>query len=144
MARRRDSIEGGPTFDWDFDVIAFSVAYFGDLSRASRGRSLRASIYKPLLKDDSWDVGALLQFDAMNSRLANYYFGVRAAEANAARPEYQPGKQVNTSVGLSGTYKLDKQHALMFGAIVTRLAVASPIVEKRNAPTFYFGYGWNL
>lgn len=147
LAKRRDSIEGGPTFDWDFDVIAFSVAYFADLNRSSRGHSIRASIYKPLLKDDRWDVGALLAFDAMNSRVANYYFGVGATEANALRPAYQPGKATTTSVGLSGTYKLNQQHSLMFGAIITRLPVGlatSPLVETRRAETWYVGYGWNL
>ena len=147
MASRRDSLEGGPTFDWDFDVIAFSVAYFGDLNRSSRSRSMRASIFKPLLKDDRWDVGALLMFDAMNSRLANYYFGVRAAEATLLRPAYAPGKGTSASVGLSGTYKLNKVHALMFGAMLTRLpggAAASPITETRHAATWYLGYGWSL
>ena len=147
MSKRRDSIEGGPTFDWDFDVVAFSFAYFGDLNRSSFGRSLRATVYKPLLKDDHWDVGALLQIDAMNSRLANYYFGVRPSEANALRPEYRPGKFTDTSAGLSGTYKLNQRHALMFGAIVTRLpgaVAASPIVEIRHAATWYLAYGWSL
>lgn len=147
MAKRRNSIEGGPTFDWDFDVIAFSIAYFGDLNRSSGGRSMRASIYKPFVKDERWDVGALLAFDAMNSRLANYFFGVRSAEATATRPEYQPGIATSTSVGLSGTYKFSKQHAVMFGAILTRLpgaVAASTIVETRNASTLYVGYGWNL
>ena len=147
MSKRRDSIEGGPTFDLDFDVIAFSVAYFGDLNRSSRGGSIRASLYKPLVKDDRWEVGSLLAFDAMNSRLANYFFGVRPTEATALRPEYRPGKGISTSVGVSGTYKLDKQHTLMFGAIATRLpraVAASPIVETRQATTLYVGYGWSL
>ena len=147
MSKRRDSIEGGPTFDLDFDVIAFSVAYFGDLNRSSRGSSIRASLYKPLVKDDRWEAGALLAFDAMNSRLANYFFGVRPTEATALRPAYQPGKGISTSVGLNGTYKLDKQHTLMFGAIATRLpraVAASPIVETRQATTFYVSYGWRL
>ena len=147
MAKRRDSIEGGPRFDWDFDVIAFSVAYFADLSRSSRGSSMRVSIYKPLLKDDHWDVGALLAVDAMNSKVANYYFGVRPSEANILRQDYQPGGLTNIAIGLSGTYKLNKQHALAFGAIATRLpatAAASPIVETRHATTWYLGYGWNL
>ena len=147
MAKRRDSIEGGPTFDWDFDVIAFSVAYFADLSRSSRGSSTRVSIYKPLLKDDRWDVGALLAIDAMNSKIANYYFGVRPSEANTLHHDYQLGGLTTTSIGLSGTYKLNKHHALAFGAIATRLpatATASPIVETRHATTWYLGYGWNL
>ena len=147
MATRRDSLEGGPTFDWDFDVIAFSVAWFGDLNRSSHGNSLRTSIYKPILKNERWDVGALLAFDRMNGKLANYYFGVRPSEATALRPEYQPGAGTSTSIGLSGTYNLDKRHAIMFGANLARLAKGaanSPIAETNRAILYYIGYGWNL
>ena len=147
MATRRDSLEGGPTFDWDFDVVAVSVAWFGDLNRSSHGNSLRASIYKPLLKNEHWDFGALLAFDRMNGKLANYYFGVRPSEATALRPGYQPGAGTSTSIGLSGTYNLDKRHALMFGANLARLArgaANSPIAETNRAAMYYIGYGWNL
>ena len=89
----------------------------------------------------------MLAFDAMSSKVANYYFGVSASEANLLRPTYQSGKATTTSVGLSGTYKLNQRHSLMFGAIVTHLpggVAASPIVETRRAETWYVGYGWNL
>lgn len=147
MATRRDSLEGGPTFDWDFDVIAFSVAWFTDLNRSSHGNSLRASIYKPILKNEHWDFGALLAFDRMNGKLANYYFGVRPSEATSSRPGYQSGAGTNVSIGLSGTYNLGKRHALMFGANLARLsksAANSPITETNRATMYYIGYGWNL
>ncbi len=147
MATRRDSIEGGPTFDWDFDFVAVSLAAFGDLNRSSHGYSQRATVYSPLIKNAKWDVGALLAVDHMNARLANYYFGVPLNEANAMRPAYSPGAGNNTTLGLSGTYNLDKRNALMFGASSARLArsaASSPIAETNRATTFYFGYGWRL
>ena len=39
MARRRDNLEGGLPFGWDFDVSAVSGAYFGGPSLASHGHS---------------------------------------------------------------------------------------------------------
>ena len=148
MATRRTSLEGGFTFDCDFDVVAFSIAYFGDLNRTSRGSSMRGTIYKPILKNDQWDVGIALGFDRMNAKLVNYFFGVPAAEATATRPAYTPGgSTTNTSAGFSGTFNLDKRHALMFGANYSRSgasAAMSPIVETRRAIMYYMGYGWNL
>ena len=147
MATRRSSLEGGPTFDWDFDVVAISVAWFSDLNRSSHGQSVRAAIYVPMLKNDDWDVGTLLSADRMNGRLANYYFGVMASEATAQRPQYRANSGTNFALGLSGTYRLDKRHVLMFGVNTTRLsreALASPIVETRHADQFYLGYGWTL
>lgn len=147
MATRRDSLEGGPTFDWDFDVVAISVAWFRDLDRSSRGQSLRAAIYAPILKNETWEIGTLLAADSMNGRLANYYFGVTESEATARRRRYRPGGGTNISLGLSGTYRLNKGHAVMFGLNASRLSnsvTGSPLVETRHADMFYLGYGWIL
>ena len=147
MATRKDSLEGGPTFDWDFDVLAISIAYFGDLNRSSRGRSFRSSMYKPLFKDSRWDVGALLSFDRMNRRLGDYFFGVNTIEASAIRPAFHPGAATNAALGISGTFNIGLHHAIMFGANMARLdkrLAESPIVETRRAGMFYIGYGWTL
>jgi outer membrane protein len=147
MATRRDSLEAGLTFDWDFDVVAFSVAWFNDVNRTSRGRSARASVYKPVVKDEHWDMGVLLGYDRMDKKISNCFFGVTPNEATTARPMYQATASGNGSLGFSGTYKLDKKNALMFGANITRLggsAAASPIVETRRATMVYLGYGWSL
>lgn len=147
MATRRDSIEAGLTFDWDFDVIAFSVAWFGDVNRTSRGSSVRASVYKPLLKNDRWDFGVVLGYDRMNAKVTHYYFGVAPSEVNPTRPFYNPTATGNYSIGLSGTHNFDKRNAIMFGVFSTRLgtsAASSPIVEARQANMIYLGYGWTL
>ncbi|MBI3715124.1 MAG: MipA/OmpV family protein [Betaproteobacteria bacterium] len=147
MATRRDSLEGGITFDWDFDVVAFSLGYFNDLNRTSRGNSMRASIYKPLVKNQHWDFGVLLAFDRLSAKVADYYFGVPANEASAARALFHPGAGTNASLGISGTYNLDKRNSIIFGVIGTHLgayAAASPIVETRKANMYYLGYGWRL
>ena len=147
MATRRTSIEGGPTFDWDFDVVAISVAWFGDLNRSSRGQSARAAAYAPILKNESWDVGALLSADRMSDRVADYYFGVKAHEVTTRRSQYRVGGGTNLTLGLSGTFRFDKRHCLMFGMSATRLSrevTKSPIVETRRADQLYLGYGWTL
>ena len=147
MATRRTSIEGGPTFDWDFDVVAISIAWFGDLNRTSRGQSGRATAYAPIVKNESWDVGVLLSADRMSARVSGYYFGVTANEVSPQRPQYRPDAGTNLALGLSGTYRFDKRHCLLFGIVATGLsreATKSPIVETRRADQLYLGYGWTL
>ncbi len=147
MSTRRTSIEGGPTFDWDFDVVAISIAWFGDLNRSSHGQSARVAAYAPILKNDIWDAGVLLSADRMSARVTDYYFGVAANETTTQRPQYRAGIGTNVALGLSGTYRLDKRHCLMFGMSTTRLsreATKSPIVETRRADQLYLGYGWTL
>lgn len=147
MAKRRDSLEGGPTLDWDFDVAAISFAYFGDLTRNSRGRSLRAALYKPLFKSGISEIGILFAVDRVDQAIGRYYFGVSSAEATSFRPAYQAGTSTNPSIALSGTADLGGHRVLVFGAMVSRLGkalAASPIVEIRHANSIYLGYGWSL
>ncbi len=162
MATRRDSLEGGLTFDWDFDVVAFSLAYFQDMNHTSRGSSARASIYKPLVKNERWDFGALLAFDHLSSKVANYYFGVRPNEEliqavpnspdasplpGYPRRAYQAPAATNTTIGISGTYNLNKKNAILFGVTSTYLGsgvARSSITDIRWANTYYLGYGWRL
>jgi outer membrane protein len=147
LAKRRDSIEGGPTFDWDFDVVAVSLAYFSDLTNASRSTSTRASAYMPLFKGDRGEVGVIASADSMSAKTANYYFGVAPNEALTQRPLYLPGRSLTTTLGFSGTYKITKSNALMFGLFNTRLPsrlASSPIVETARAPSVFLGYGWTL
>ena len=147
MATRRTSIEGGPTFDWDFDVVAISLAWFGDLNRTNRGQSGRATAYAPILKNESWDVGVLLSAERTSARVSNYFFGVPANEVTALRPQYRPGAGTNLALGLSGTYRFDKRNTLLFGMVASRLgheAAKSPIAETRRADQLYLGYGWTL
>lgn len=147
MAKRRDSLEGGATLDWDFDVAAISLAYFGDLTRSSHGRSQRASLYKPLMKSGKSELGILFAIDRVDAAVGRYYFGVLRDEAGPSRAAYQAGTSANPSLALSGTVELGGRQVLVFGAMVTRLGkalAASPIIETRHANSIYLGYGWSL
>ncbi len=160
MATRRDSLEGGLTFDVDYKWIAYSLGYFHDVNNTSRGGSARASVFLQLVKNERWDYGVLLAADRLSSKVANYYFGVPPGEAQVIAVSNSPGSgapflrsafqapaAINTSLGISGTYNLDKKNAIMFGVIGTYLdgrLANSPIVEKRWANTYYLGYGWRL
>lgn len=144
MAIRRTSIEGGLSFEWETPELSFTAAYFADWTETSGGQSLQLSFYHQLLDSGPWDLGAYVDFDRANSKIVQYYFGVRTDEATATRPSYQPGDAVNSSLGFSGAYKLNKRYALLFGGEMTFLGSAaadSPIVERSNGFTGYLGLG---
>jgi outer membrane protein len=147
MATRRGSLSAGITYDWQGESTALSVGRFADLSHASGGGYWDLLVDRTFAHNERWDVSGTLEFSRLDAKVVNYYFGVTPDEANAARPAYEPGATNNVTVWLTGQYNLSKQHALMFGANLTRLggaAAASPIVERRTAPLAYFGYGLNL
>ena len=147
MAVRRNSLEGGLTFDWDFDSIAFSAAWLTDMTRSSRGASIRFSLYHPLLKTSRGEIGIVTSADRMSAATADYFFGVRANEANLSRPNFSASAGTTVSIGIGGTYRTGIHGALIFGANVGKLAkgvARSPIVENNRSQQIYLGYGWAL
>lgn len=147
MAARRDSIEAGPSFEWETPYVSLNLAWFADVTGASKGQSLRASAYKQFVNTSNWDVGAYVSAERANAKVVNYYFGVPAGEVTAARALYAPGAATQLSVGLSAAWKFTPRYSLLMGVQQSRLgsaAVNSPIVETRNAPVAYVGLGWNL
>jgi outer membrane protein len=147
MAARRDSIELGPSLEWETPVLSFNLAWFGDASGNSRGSSLRASAYRQFIDSGRWDVGGYAGVDRASAKVVNYYFGVRGDEVAATRPFYQPGAATHWTLGISAAYKFNERHALLLGVQGTRLggaAAASPIAETRSATIGYLGLGWRL
>ena len=147
MATRRGSLSGGPTFDWQGDLGAVSLGYFFDLSKASRGGYADVLFNRPFINDSRWDVSGTIELSRLDSKVVNYYFGVAPSEVTATRALYQPAATTNITLWITGQYNWTKRNALMFGANATRLgsaAARSPIVETRQAPLFYLGFGINL
>ena len=147
MATRRDSLEGGLSFDWDADVVAISFSYFVDLTHSSRGTSARLYFYKELIKDEQLKFGVFAGADYLGAKVANYFFGVRPTEVTPSRPFYQPGSSTNGEFGFDGSYKLSPRYSIVFGLQATQLlggAANSPIVETKQAAVGWAGLAWNL
>ncbi len=147
MSTRRNSLEGGLTFDWDFETIAISAAWLTDMTKASRGASIRFSLYHPLSKTSRGEIGIVASADRMSAATADYFFGVRANESNLSRPAFSAGAGTTASLGIGGTYRAGTHGAFIFGANVGKLAKSvtrSPIVENNRSQQIYLGYGWAL
>lgn len=147
MATRRNSLSGGPTFDWQNGPNALSLGYFTDLSHASGGGYADLLFNRTFMRDALWDVSWTIELSRLDSKIVSYYFGVTPSEVTPTRPLYQPGATTDVTLWMTGQYNLTKRDALMFGANVTRLGGASadsPIVERRQALLLYLGFGINL
>ncbi len=79
--------------------------------------------------------------------LNNYYWGVRADEANAALPEYTAESGVNTFARLQFSYQMSRNWMFSFVGEVERMndeAADSPIVEERNVFGYFAGFGYRF
>lgn len=147
MAKRRHSIELGPSLEWETPAVSLNFAWFHDVLGASKGSSWRVSAYKQWVNTSNWDVGAYASIERESARVVNYYFGVPATEVTASRALYAPGAATHLSLGLQAAWKFSPRYSLLMGVQNTRIGSAaanSPIVETRNAPITYIGLGWNL
>lgn len=147
LARRKNSVEGGPTFDWDLGVFQLSVSLMTDLTGSSRGNSARLYAYRELVTGPSLKLGAFAGLDRLGSKTANYFFGVAPSEATLNRASFQTGSAINSTAGFDGRYRLSERYSVLFGAQTTRLGgglAHSPIVESRQGTLGWLGLGWNL
>ena len=147
MRNRKSSLEGGPSLDWSSPLAEFNLSYFGDISGAGRGRSIRLGVSHDFKLSERLQVGASLGLDRVSSKTVNYYFGVDPSEALPSRPAYSGTGGTDVTVGLDGGYALDPGHTIVFGTNISRLnssTAASPIVETRRVGWGWIGYAWTL
>jgi outer membrane protein len=94
-----------------------------------------------------WRAGALSWRPTLNvawrsAKLNDYYYGVKASEATATRPAYEPGAGLEARAGLHATYEVSRHWSLLTGVSATVLGNGvknSPIVAQRVLPSYYLG-----
>jgi outer membrane protein len=147
MTTRKSSIESGLSLDYGSDVGGFSLGYLHDVTGASDGSIVRLLGFRQIEFSNRFAVGVFVGIERLNSRVANYYYGVADSETSASRPFYRPGSAMELTVGLHFNYDFGQKSTILFGYEVTRLGdpiAGSPIMERSGGNLFYLGYGWRL
>ena len=147
MTARKSSIETGLSLDYGSDTAGVSLSYVHDITGASEGGLVRILGFKRMEINGHFGVEAFVGLERMDSRVANYYYGVGSNETTATRPSYQPGGGTDLNAGLHFNYDFGQRSTILFGYEATRLGDSlanSPIVERRMSNLFYLGYGWRL
>ncbi|WP_240224223.1 MipA/OmpV family protein [Rheinheimera hassiensis] len=115
MAKRKDSIDGGIGMQLRQDSWKFEAQTVFDLLGNSKGQESKVSVgysYRagPIIIEPQFGVSY------SDSKLVDYYYGVRPDEATAQRPAYKADGAVSYNAGVSFST------ALFFGGM-TRLGV---------------------
>jgi len=110
-----------------------SVEFLHNVDDASRGSEARLRLSEEVRRGQLrlWPQAMLSWRDG---KLNDYYYGVRADEARAARPAYVAGSGLNLELALYASYPLSRHWQLLGGISATQWASAvrgSPIVANR-------------
>jgi MipA family protein len=146
MARREPGIDAGVSGQVGG---AWGIAYaelLHDLSAASRGSELRLGYKYPLRTGRFW-VRPHVMLSLRDSRLNDYYYGVRPEEANAARPAYRADSGIVPELGVYAAYRLTERWRLLAGATFARLPRTlseSPLAEHRTLRNLHLGALYDL
>jgi outer membrane protein len=146
MASRSPGVDAGAAAQvggsWG---IAFAEVLH-DVSATSNGSELRLGYKYPWRSGRFWvRPHAMLAF--RDARLNDYYYGVRAEEANAERPAYRAGGGLVPEIGIYAAYSLTERWRLIGGATWARWSksiVESPIVEQRSDRTVTVGLMYDV
>ncbi len=133
MALREQGTDLGIGYRRQMAWGTLGVEALHNVDEASRGSEVRLRLVKSVQRGELrlWPQAMLAWRD---DKLNDYYYGVRAAEANAARPAYVAGSGLNLELAVYASYPLSKNWQLLGGISATQWAGSvrsSPIVENR-------------
>ena len=147
MAKRSGGDDLGIAARYRLGAGAVYGELMQDVSEESRGRELRLGY-----RYEGWWSGRLrwrpyATFAWRDSKLNNYYYGVRPEEATAERPAYEANSGLNLELGALAAYRLTEGWQVLAGAGVTRWSSGvrgSPVVEDGYQPHAMLGLMYGL
>jgi outer membrane protein len=140
MANRESGLDAGLSYELRGGWGAAYAEAVRDMS-ASGGNEFRLG-YRYDWKSGRLGLRPYAMLSWRDSKLNNYYYGVRPEEATPFRAAYQPGAGMNAEIGLFGVYALSNRWRLLAGVSATRWSqgvVGSPIVDGRVQPAAVIG-----
>lgn len=147
MDERKSGIWAGAKVEWQTSLANVSADWMHDVSGNSKGQRFNLGI------DRSWKLGERFTLTPRigaswhDRKYVDYYYGVRAHEVRAGRPEYHGKSGVSAEVGLQGTYRFNKHHSMMFDARARTLsseAKDSPLVDGSTDNRISIGYMYHF
>ncbi len=146
MANRESGIDLGLAYRLRQSWGTLRAELTRDVGSASNGTEARLG-YSYEWRSGSWSLRPDVSVALRDAKLNNYYYGVAANEATAARAAYAPGAGLQTQLGLYGSYDVSQRWRLLAGVSATVLGTTvknSPIVDKRILPSLYIGAAYDF
>ena len=146
MKARESTTDLGVSYAYRTAWGKLKAEFVHDALNVTEGEELRFG-YSYDWDSGRWHLRPTLILMQRSARLNNYYYGVRANEATASRPQYMPGAGTDAWLGLYGYYDLTRGWRLL-GGVGTTLPDSrvrhSPIVHDASRPTLYLGAAYDF
>ena len=142
MAERKGSLWLGPAALWRSPVGDWSLSWLGDTLGHSKGSQWQLQ-YEKRFESGDLALTPRIALHGLDRKYVDYYYGVRANEATAARPPHAGDSTLQTELGLRLSWRLGERDSAFADLSGTRLggAVArSPLLERRYQAGFFAGY----
>ncbi|MGH8224063.1 MAG: MipA/OmpV family protein [Woeseiaceae bacterium] len=123
-----------------------TLSTFGDVSGTHNGFEVAAE-YSYLWHGARWSLEPTLALRHKSASLNDYYWGVRAEEANAALPAYHAGSGLNWVAGARASYYLTRHVRLAATVNYERLSPAiadSPLVTEQTVLGYFAGFAYQF
>ena len=144
MAERKAGIFSGPSFKWSNPIAnVYGEAMF-DTSGNSEGQRFTIGVERQFPIGERFMLTPSIAATMADKKYADYYYGVRSAEARAGRPAYSiADSTVSTEFTLRADYFLDERQAVFLQGGYTALDSQikdSPLTDRSGETMVLFGY----
>ena len=143
MTDRKGAFDLGGAVTWRTALGKASLEYLRDVSGHSKGSKLKLGFEHAFRFDGRFEVVPHFELTREDAKSVDYYYGVTAAEATSARPQYLGKATTNTELGVRFGYAIDPRQRLLLDVVDTRRGSGitnSPLVARKSTPGLKFGY----
>ncbi|OGB57291.1 MAG: hypothetical protein A2503_04045 [Burkholderiales bacterium RIFOXYD12_FULL_59_19] len=142
MDTREGGIWLGGRVNWKNEVANLSAELLADGSGNSKGQQFKLGVNR------HFQLGAVnlvprLVINWQDQKYVDYYYGVKATEANAGRAAYVGESGASTELGLRVSYLLAPTHTVFLDMSATALPTSiknSPLVDSNTKSAVRVGY----
>ncbi|OEY65167.1 MipA/OmpV family protein [Marinobacter sp. X15-166B] len=146
MSERRQTVDGGLSVALKNGWGAVSAAWVSDLMGRHNGYEWNLS-YRYRWRSGRLTLSPFVSYIYQDRDLVNYYYGVRADEARADRPVYQPGSTDFLRSGINVSYQWTPR-VLVFSHLaveqVSEEVHRSPLVDERQLGAAWLGFSYQF
>ena len=146
MQVRVSSTDLGLSYAYRATWGKLQAEFVHDALNVTKGDELRLG-YSYDWNSGRWHLQPTINLMQRSAKLNNYYYGVRAEEATAERPQYMPGAGTNAWLGVYGHYDISRGWRILGGLganLLDQRVRKSPIVGDGIQPTAFLGAAYDF